>query len=165
MILPPQKGPPHSLCRTIPCPWLPHLTQAWIHEAVSLLPTQSPGISFFPPWALTLQAGMPLYTYTCLAWQHLMALGLTCSVTKKREGKERVGTGKGQYVLIQSANQRELGQTQAMWWSQLFVVVFLFPSLPSNFPSCLCPLPQFLFLLKSFPPSRVPMLQRMIPTL
>ena len=43
-----------------------------------------------------------------------MALGLTCSVTKKREGKERVGTGKGQYVLIQSANQRELGQTQAM---------------------------------------------------
>ena len=162
MILPPQKGPPHSLCRTIPCPWLPHLTQAWIHEAVSLLPTQSPGISFFPPWALTLQAGMPLYTYTCLAWQHLMALGLTCSVTKKREGKERVGTGKGQYVLIPSANQRELGQTQAMWWSQSFLffplTVLQLPFLPLSFAPVL-------FSFKSFPPSTVPVLRDMIPTL
>lgn len=162
MILPPQKGPPHNLCRTIPGPWLPHLTQAWIHEAVSLLPTQSPGISFFPPWALTLQAGMPLYTYTCLAWQHLMALGLTCSGTKK--GRERKGRDRKRSICPNTVSQSTwTGPNPGNVMKP--VVFFFFPSLSSNFPSCLCPLPQFLFLLTSCPPSRVPMLRGMIPTL
>ena len=74
-----------------------------MQEAVSLLPTQPPGISFFPPWALTLQAGMPLYTYTCLAWQHLMALGLTCSGTKK--GRERKGRDRKRWICPSTVSQ------------------------------------------------------------
>lgn len=135
----------HNLCRTIPCPRLPHLTQAWTHEAVSLLPTQSPG---YPSSTLGSDSrqGCPFaYIHMpCLATPNGFRTDLLSH--KKREGKERVGTGKGQYVLIQSANQRELGQTQAMWWSQL-CFFFFFSSLSSNFlpASVLCP-SSFFFL-------------------
>jgi len=159
VILPPQKGPPHNLCRTIPGPWLPHLTQAWIHEAVSLLPTQPPGISFFPPWALSLQAGMPLYTYTCLAWQHLMALGLTCSGTKK--GRERKGRDRKRWICPSTVSQSTWTGPNP---SNVMKPALFFFS-PPHCPPASLPLPEFLFLLTSCPPSRVPMLRGMIPTL
>ena len=146
MILPPQKGPPPNLCRTIPGPWLPHLTQAWIHEAVSLLPTQSPGISFFPPWALTLQAGMPLYTYTCLAWQHLMALGLTCSGTKK--GKERKGRDRKRWLCPNTVSQSTwTGPNPSNVMKPAVFCFVFFPHCPqSSLPaSVLCP-SSFFFL-------------------
>lgn len=145
MILPPQKGPPHNLCRTIPGPWLPHLTQAWMQEAVSLLPTQPPGISFFPPWALTLQAGMPLYTYTCLAWQHLMALGLTCSGTKK--GRERKGRDRKRWICPNTVSQSTWTGPNPSNVMKAAMFFFFSPHcLPSSLPaSVLCP-SSFFFL-------------------
>ena len=46
---------------------------------------------------------MPLYTYTCLAWQHLMALGLTCSGTKK--GRERKGRDRKTSICPNTVSQ------------------------------------------------------------
>ena len=163
MIPPPQKGPPHNLCRTIPCPWLPHLTQAWVHEAVSLLPTQTPGISFFPPWALTLQAGMSLYTHRCLTWRHLTVLWLTCSGTEKR--RERKGRDRRTWVCPNTVSQSTwTGPNTSNVMKPVVLPFFFLHCPPTSLPaSVLCP--SSFFLLKSCPPSRVPMLWGMIPTL
>ena len=108
------------------------------------LPTQSPVISFFLSWALTPQAGMPLYTYTCLAWQHLMALGLTCSGTKK--GRERKGRDKKRWICPNTVSQSTwTGPNPSNVMKP--AVFFIFPHCPpASLPaSVLCP-SSFFFL-------------------
>ena len=160
MIFPPQKCPPKSV-QNHPLPWSSTSRSSlnpWNSESpshpiprdilLSTLGSDSPG------------KDVPLHIHMpCLATPNGFRTDLLSH--KTRDGKERVGTGKGQYVLIPSANQRELGQTQAMWWSQSFLffplTVLQFPLLPLSF----APVP---FSFKSFPPSRVPMLWGTIPT-
>lgn len=149
----PHRGPPHMLCRIIPN--LDFHTQLRL-EPLSPLPSQPPGTSFLPPWALSPTAACSyiwMLSLLCLGsdspgWDAATHTRWPCSAVPKglrtrllrhkREGKGKEGRegGKVNTSLHHQSIKANWANSRQYYEDRVF-----FSHHPPASPSCLSALP------------------------